>query len=51
MKYDSVSRIASKDTLIKEFGSMLIEKQGGKDHQFISPKMRACPFGKKFNAG
>ena len=40
MKYDSVSRIVSKDTLIKEFGSMLIEKQGGKDHQFILQKMR-----------
>jgi hypothetical protein len=30
----------TKDALIKEFGVMLIEKQGGKGAQFISQKMR-----------
>ena len=40
MKIDSISKIVTQDSLIKEFGSMLIEKQGGKDAQFISQKMR-----------
>ena len=40
MKNYSISKIVRQDGLIKEFGLMLIEKQGGKDAHFTSQKMR-----------
>ena len=40
MKNDSIARIVAHDSLIKQFGSMLVERQGGKDAQFTSQKMR-----------
>jgi hypothetical protein len=40
MKIDSSSKIVAKDQLLKEYGAMMIEKQGGKDVQFSSQKMR-----------
>ena len=40
MKNDSIYKIVRQDGLLKEFGLMLIEKQGGKDAHFTSQKMR-----------
>ena len=40
MKNDCISKIVQKDPLIKAFGSMMIEKNGPKDGQLISQKMR-----------
>ena len=40
MKNDCIFKIVQKDPLIKAFGSMMIEKNGRKDGQLISQKMR-----------
>ena len=40
MKYDSISDIVKTDQLIKAFGSMLLEKNGLQNSQFVSQKMR-----------
>ena len=40
MKYDSISDIVKRDQLLKAFGLMLLEKNGLKNSQFVSQKMR-----------
>ncbi|CAB4044042.1 Hypothetical predicted protein [Paramuricea clavata] len=40
MKNDPITKTVQKDPLIKAFGSVMIEKSGPKDGQFISQKMR-----------
>ena len=40
MKCDSISDIVKRDQLIKAFGLMLLEKNGLKNSQFVSQKMR-----------